>query len=98
MTGTNENIPEVTVKLFAHFRESAGNVKEVIIAARTVGELVDELMCRFEGLKGQISKDGKLRPYVNIMVNGVSISDLNGMDTKLNPDCEVAIFPPVSGG
>ena len=98
MIETKENLSEVTVKLFAHFRESAGNTKEVIIPARTVGELIDELICRFEGLKGQISKDGKLRPYVNIMVNGVNIADLNGIDTKLDDGCEVAIFPPVSGG
>ena len=98
MIETKENLSEVTVKLFAHFRESAGNTKEVIIPARTVGELIGELICRFEGLKGQISKDGKLRPYVNIMVNGVNIADLNGIDTKLDDGCEVAIFPPVSGG
>ena len=98
MIEAKENHPQVTVKLFAHFRESADNTKEVTISARTVGELVDELICRFAGLKGQIAKDGKLRPYVNIMVDGVRISDLDGIDTKLDADCEVAIFPPVSGG
>lgn len=98
MIEAKENLPEVRVKLFAHFRESAGNTKEVRVSAETVAEVLDVLMCRFEGLKGQIAKDGKLRPYVNIMVDGVSISDLNGVETKLDADCEVAIFPPVSGG
>lgn len=93
-----ENIPEVTVKLFAHFRESAGNVKEVKIPALTIAEVLDVLMRRFEGLKGQIAKDGKLRPYVNIMVDGTNIAELDGVNTKLDDGCEIAIFPPVSGG
>jgi len=37
-------------------------------------------------------------PYVRVMVNGQSISFLEGMETTLKKGDEVLILPPASGG
>ena len=41
---------------------------------------------------------GSVLPYVRIMVNGQTISFLDGMETLLKEGDEVLILPPVSGG
>jgi MoaD family protein len=85
----------VRVKLFANFREAAG-VKEVEVEASSVGEVLQDLVRRFPKLEGMFYEEGRLREYVNIMVNGKNVrGDLN---YPLSHTDEVAIFPPVSGG
>ncbi len=85
----------VKVKLFANFREAAG-VKEIEIQSSNVGKLLDSLVEKYPKLKDLFYEEGKLRDYVNIMVNGRNIRG----DTryKLKEGDVVAIFPPVSGG
>jgi MoaD family protein len=41
---------------------------------------------------------GAVLPYVRIMVNGQSITFLNGLETRLKEADEVLILPPASGG
>jgi molybdopterin synthase sulfur carrier subunit len=87
----------VKVKLFANFREAAGE-KEVDLAATTVKELLNNLVKKFQNLEPLIFEDGELRDYVHIMVNGRHVNHLEGLDTPLKENDTVAIFPPVSGG
>ncbi len=85
----------VKVKLFANFREIAGT-KEVEIKAKHLSELLEELTNRFPALKEVMFEGGKLRDYVNIMVNGKF--ERKNLQLELRDDDEVALFPPVSGG
>lgn len=41
---------------------------------------------------------GAILPYVRIMINGQTISHLNGTETLLNEGDEILILPPASGG
>ncbi len=41
---------------------------------------------------------GALLSYVRIMINGQTISQLNGTETPLNESDEILILPPASGG
>jgi sulfur-carrier protein len=85
------------VILFANYRETAG-VKDVELDARTVQELVEELIRRYPGLTALLFQDGELKRYVNILVNGVGFRDLDGLSTQVHDGDEIKIFPPVSGG
>ena len=44
------------------------------------------------------SQGGKLSDTMIILVNGRNILHLNGVQTPLNPDDVVAVFPMVAGG
>ncbi|WP_456329971.1 ubiquitin-like small modifier protein 1 [Archaeoglobus sp.] len=83
------------VKLFANFREAAG-VKEVEVEASSVGELLENLVKKFPKLESLFYEKGRLRDYVNVMVNGRNVR--GELNYPLKDDDEVAVFPPVSGG
>ena len=82
---------KVTVKYFASVREAIGQGGETVqTAARTSGALRDEL----------IARGG---PYAQALARGkavrVAVRQVMGDETAaLEEGCEVAFFPPVTGG
>jgi molybdopterin synthase sulfur carrier subunit len=89
----------VNVLLFANYREIVGT-KEVCIESgpEVVGDVVNELTFRYPGLLPLMFQDGELKRYVNILIDGVSIRDAEGLMTTVPDGSEIKIFPPVSGG
>ncbi|WP_290596979.1 MULTISPECIES: ubiquitin-like small modifier protein 1 [unclassified Archaeoglobus] len=85
----------VKVKLFANFREAAG-VKEIDIDVDRVADVLEKLGEEFPKLRELFYEEGRLREYVNIMVNGRNLR--GNVDYRLQDGDVVAIFPPVSGG
>ncbi len=59
---------------------------------------MDELLRRFPDLAERLVESGSVRPYVAVMVNGRDIRHTGGLETPLDPDAEIDIFPPVAGG
>ncbi|MDH4123419.1 MAG: MoaD/ThiS family protein [Thermoplasmata archaeon] len=86
------------VSFHATLREVAG-VSETELSADSLRELLDVLKSRFgDRLHGMIVQGGSLRDDVVILVNGQNIAHEKGLDTELDEQDDVAIFPPVSGG
>ena len=86
------------VSFHATVRDVAGT-SEAEIVADTLAELMKSLEERFgKKLKDMLVKEGRLRDDVVILVNGQNVSHLKGLGTRLLPDDDIAIFPPVSGG
>lgn len=81
----------VTLKYFASIREAVGQGSEVWpTQATTVGALREELLARGE-------------PYAQVLARGRAVrmalnQEVCGEDAVLNEGCEVAFFPPVTGG
>ncbi len=90
-------MPKIKVKLFANIREFTGT-KELEVDTGTVSDVLKNLNEKFPGFEKMIFEDEKIKPYVNVFLNGKNVLDLDGLETELHTNDELAIFPPVSGG
>ncbi len=82
---------KVNVKYFASIRESVGTGSEQLqTSASTLGGLRDELIAR-GGAHAQSLARGRA---VRVALNQV----MSAEDSALSENCEVAFFPPVTGG
>ncbi len=71
----------------------------VEIDGNTVGELLQNLMTKYAGLKQHLySTDGKLRSFVNVYVNDDDIRYLQKDQTPVKAGDTVSIIPSVAGG
>lgn len=80
-----------TVKFFATLRKATGE-KDYRSSARTVAEVLKEVEDRY---------GDKVTRYLRnctVLVNGQNIGYLKGKRTKLKPEDEVSLFPPLAGG
>jgi len=90
-------MPNIRVKFFANFREFTGT-KELEMDGRTVIEILKNLCTKFPGFEELIFDGEKIKPYVNVFLNGRNVNESGGINTMLHADDEIALFPPVSGG
>jgi sulfur-carrier protein len=89
----------VTVKIPTQLRSVTGGESETSVEdATTVGEVLDGLYERFDGLRERIAEDGDLRRFVNVYVEGEDIRFLDGLETAVEDGDEVTILPAVAGG
>ncbi len=82
----------ITLRFFAGLRERLGRSEEALQLPpnlRTVGEVRGFLSAR-GGVWGALGEDSSLRMACNQVMCGA--------DTPLTEACEVAFFPPVTGG
>ncbi len=89
----------VTVKIPTQLRSVTGGESETTVdEAKTVGEVLDGLYDRYDGLRDRISEGGDLRRFVNVYVGEEDIRLLDGLDTVVEDGDEVTILPAVAGG
>jgi MoaD family protein len=89
----------VTVKIPTQLRSVTGGDSETAVdGATTVGDVLDGLYERYDGLRDRIAEDGDLRRFVNVYVGGEDIRFLEGLDTPVEDGDEVTILPAVAGG
>ena len=89
----------VTVKIPTQLRSVTGGEAEAQIEeAGSVGEVLDGLYDRYDGLRDRIAEDGDLRRFVNVYVAGEDIRFLDGLETSVDDGDEVTILPAVAGG
>lgn len=82
---------KVNVKYFASIRESVGTGSEPLqTTAATLGALRDELIARGGAFAQSLARGRAVRVALNQV--------MSGEDTVLTEGCEVAFFPPVTGG
>jgi len=82
---------KVNVKYFASIRESVGTGSEPLqTTATTLGALRDELIARGGAFAQSLARGRAVRVALNQV--------MSGEDAALTEGCEVAFFPPVTGG
>ncbi len=89
----------VTVKIPTQLRSVTGGEAETTVdEATNVGDVLDGLYERYDGLRDRIAEDGDLRRFVNVYVAGEDIRFLDGLETAVDDGDEVTILPAVAGG
>ena len=90
------------VHYYANLRQIVGSrqVDFVLPQGGTLRQLVEEMVKRFPGLKMEmLDQQGNLYGHIHIFVNGRDNTFLDGsLETILDPDDTISIFPPVGGG
>lgn len=89
------------IKLFASLRLPGANQVTVRIEpGATVADALAELFKLAPHLREQILNPdtGELQPFVNVMLRGRLVRDLQGLQTPVADDDTLAVFPPVAGG
>jgi len=93
---------KVTVKYFTTLREITDKREEEIKFSSdlTVGELLERLSKKYgrKFVDYVYDKGGNVQSYLQFLVNGRSVTTLEGLKTKLKEGDRVAIIPPVGGG
>ena len=90
------------VHFFATLRDIVGGktVSFDLPTDATALQLLNEITRRFPVLQSKlIDKNGNLHNYVHYFINGRDVRYLDeGMETILNPEDIINIFPAVGGG
>ena len=90
------------INFFATLRPIVGGktVEVALAEGKTLRQVLDELIARFPRLQAELfNQDGRLHSHVHIFVNGRDSLFLAGkLDTPLEPEDTVNIFPAVGGG
>lgn len=82
-------LPAVLVRLFP------GSIRQLELAASTVGEVIDLLDRRWPGMRDRLcDSTPRIRRHLNIFVAGERAS----LTTRLTPGVEVLIMTAMSGG
>lgn len=85
------------IKLFGGLRQKAGGAVHEAPGV-TIREGVNQLCENCEPLRIAIFDGQQLRPHVRIMVNGQDCELVQGLETIVSENDQIAIFPPLAGG
>ena len=89
----------VKAKFFAYFRDLfQGRERDVVIAEGGTVRDVLAVLCDTNERRREVFEGDGLKPHLVVMVNGVHVESLRGLDTALSPGDTIAIFPMLGGG
>jgi molybdopterin synthase sulfur carrier subunit len=93
---------KVTVRFFTSLREITGKKEDLLELPRSLS--VDAVLRQLSKRYGKEFDDymfdeiGDVRGHLQVLINGRSVSTMQGLKTQLNDADQVAILPPVGGG
>ncbi len=91
----------IKVRFFTILREMTGQKEETLTVGdeTTVREILDLLSEKYGSAFLEYLFEGRrLRGHIQILVDGINITTLNGLDTRMEEDSTLAVVPPVGGG
>lgn len=93
---------EMKVNFFATLREMAGGktVEFAVPERLTAQELLTEILTRFPAMRRELlDENGRLYGHVHFFINGRDVQFLEDqMQTQIQPEDEINVFPAVGGG
>lgn len=89
----------IKVRIPSPLQKLTNNLAEVETNGANIGELLDNLVTQFPGLKERLyDEGGNLRRFINFYVNEEDIRFLEGENTPLKEGDVVSIIPAIAGG
>ena len=89
----------VNVLIPTTLRSFTVNESEIELSGSNVSEVLDALIEKYPDVKKAIfDKDGNLRSFVNVFVDGENIKALDGFNTKVRDGAEIMLIPAIAGG
>jgi molybdopterin synthase sulfur carrier subunit len=89
----------VKVRIPTVLRSLTQGVDLVEVAGGNVGEILNQLSAKYEGLDKRLFKQpGELNRFVNIYVNDEDIRFLDNLTTPIKEGDDVSIVPAIAGG
>jgi len=90
---------QTTIRIPTPLRAFTGGSGEVVVEATTVGEALDALGLRHEGVLDRVlDEQGRVRGFVNIYLDEENVKSLGGFDAPLTDRAVISIVPAVAGG
>jgi len=89
----------MVIKFFAYIRDYTGSKEINIDRCTTLRELLDKLCSKYgKKFSEKVFIGDRLSDDIIILVNGRHILHLQGLETSLEENDEISIFPKVAGG
>lgn len=89
----------IQVQVPSPLRKLTDNQVRVLVEGQSVRDVLDQLASQFPGISERIyDKDGSVRPFINVYLNGEDIRFLNGLETRVKDGDEIGILPAMAGG
>jgi len=89
----------IHVRIPSILRRQTRGEEIVLLEGDTIGEVLEGLEDRFEGLRGKLrDQGGGIRRFVNVYINDSDVRLLKGTITPVTDGDEVTIIPAVAGG
>jgi sulfur-carrier protein len=87
------------IRIPTPLRNLTGEQAEVEVAAKTVGDALNALEERHNGIKARICDDeGNVRRFVNVFLNDEDIRFLENLETPMKEGDQLSIVPAIAGG
>jgi len=88
-----------TLRIPAPLRVYVDNQIEVQLQGSTVGEVLNDLVDCYPGIKPHLFSDNtNLRPFVNLFLGEENIRDIDGLNSVLKQDDRLLLIPSIAGG
>ena len=88
-----------TIRIPTPLRSFTGGAGEVTVEGTTVGQALDALGRRHDGiLERVLDPAGDVRGFVNIYLGETNVKALGGLDAPLPDPAVISIVPAVAGG
>lgn len=87
-----------TVRIPTVLRKHTGGEAKVSADGGTVGEVFADLTASHPGLEESLFDGDRIRGFINVYVDDEDVRYLDGLDSAVEPDTEIAIMPAVAGG
>ena len=89
-------VMKVAIEFFATLREKFGKRKEVILDSNPT--TLRNVLSKVDGLLEEIAENGNIKKMYKILLNGLNVEFLGGLNAKIKSGDEIYIFPPAGGG